>query len=145
MSLIKLSKYILICCLSVTVFLVGYLPQRNRSLKLERQSQKLASEVDLANLRAELAMSAFEAERKNFSQARERSANFFSGINKQIGQTQSKKRRDRLERIASKQKEIDELLAKNDKKASEKMAQLYIELYEVSTPLPERMAKEIEK
>jgi hypothetical protein len=139
--MLRYKKEILVTLMLALAFLVGFLPQYSERQRLEYNNKKISTELQIVRLRGELAMIAYQVEKKNFIEASERSTSFFKSLEQQIARTESKRRKDRLTKIAGSQKEIAELLEKNDKTAAERLAQLYQDLYEVTEPLPERLAQ----
>jgi len=118
----------------IAVFLLGYLPATLSSRRAQAQKSDLAYKLSLEELRSQLGMSSYEANRNNFANAAQFSGEFFNGLRNIVDATRDETLKQKLQAALSRRDEITTHLAEANPVVKEKLAQMYADLYYATAP-----------
>ena len=117
----------------IAVFLLGYLPATMNSQRAQVQRSDLEYKLRLAELRSQLGMSSYEANRNNFANAAQFSSEFFDGLRNIVDATRDETLKQKLQAVLSRRDEITTNLAEANPVVKEKLSQMYADLYYATT------------
>ena len=117
----------------LAVFLLGYLPATLNSQRAQVHRYDLEYKLRLAELRCQLGMSSYEANRNNFANAARFSGEFFNGLGDVVDASKDETLKQKLQAVLSRRDEITTHLAEANPVVKEKLAQMYADLYYATT------------
>ena len=117
----------------IAVFLLGYLPATMNSQRAQVQRSDLEYKLRLAELRSQLGMSSYEANRNNFANAAQFSSEFFDGLRNIVDATRDETLKQKLQAVLSRRDEITTNLAEANPVVKEKLSQMYADFYYATT------------
>jgi hypothetical protein len=120
----------------IAVFLLGYLPATMNSQRAQVQRSDLEYKLRLAELRSQLGMSSYEANRNNFANAAQFSSEFFDGLRNIVDAIRDETLKQKLQAVLSRRDEITTNLAEANPVVKEKLSQMYADLYYATTAQP---------
>jgi hypothetical protein len=110
-------------------FLVGFVPGQIRIRQLERKSAQLEHQLQLAELRGQLGMMSYEANRNNYASAAELSSPFFDRVSRMMQDTTDGTLRSTFEAIIAQRGEVTSKLTHADPGVKEQLARMYAGLH----------------
>lgn len=123
----------------VTGYLVGYWPSRMSASKVTEQNsqlqQKLAlneKRLRLAELRGQMGIMSYEANRNNYAEASKFSTEFFNGLRETLNDTNDEALKQKLSAIVARRDEITTNMAQADSSVKEKLAQMFADLFKMT-------------
>jgi hypothetical protein len=117
----------------IAVFLLGYLPATINSQRAQVQKSDLEYKLRLAELRGQLGMCSYEANRNNFANAAQFTTEFFNGLRSIVDVTKDETLKQKLQAVLSRRDEITTNLAEANPVVKEKLSQMYADLYYTTT------------
>ena len=121
----------------IVVFLLGYVPSCVGARSAEEQRAELEQKLKMAELRGQLGMASYEANRNNYANATEFSTNFFNGLRNAIDSAEDDTVKKRLQAMMALRDEITTNLAQADPVVKEKLARMYADFYQITATLQE--------
>ncbi|MCI0486150.1 MAG: hypothetical protein L0229_06070, partial [Blastocatellia bacterium] len=113
----------------IVVFLLGYVPSCVGARNAEEQRAELEKKLKMAELRSQLGMASYEANRNNYANASEFSTNFFNGLRAAIDSAEDDEVKKKLQAMMALRDEITTNLAQADPVVKEKLARMYADFY----------------
>lgn len=116
-------------------FMLGYVPSCIDARVVREQNTKIRSQFELSELRGQLGMMSYEANRNNYGSAAKRSSEFFDGVRKAIERTTDAGMRDKLQGLLAQRDQITTDLAQVNPAVKDKLADMFAELYQATRDL----------
>lgn len=123
----------------VTGYLVGYLPSRMSASKVTEQNSQLQQNLALtekrlrlAELRGQMGIMSYEANRNNYAEASKFSTEFFNGLRETLNDTNDEVLKQKLSAIVARRDEITTNMAQADSSVKEKLAQMFADLFKMT-------------
>jgi uncharacterized membrane-anchored protein YhcB (DUF1043 family) len=123
----------------VTGYLVGYLPSRMSASKVTEQNSQLQQNLALtekrlrlAELRGQMGIMSYEANRNNYAEASKFSTEFFNGLRETLNDTNDELLKQKLSAIVARRDEITTNMAQADSSVKEKLAQMFADLFKMT-------------
>lgn len=123
----------------VTGYLVGYLPSRMSASKVTEQNSQLQQNLALtekrlrlAELRGQMGIMSYEANRNNYAEASKFSTEFFNGLRETLNDTNDEALKQKLSAIVARRDEITTNMAQADSSVKEKLAQMFADLFKMT-------------
>jgi hypothetical protein len=116
----------------IAVFLLGYIPANESARNARKRIDRLEHDLRLADLRGQLGMASYEANRNNYANGAQHSTAFFNGLRETINNTDDQTLKQNLERIIARRDEITSNLAEADPAVKEKLARAYADLFRIT-------------
>ncbi|MDZ4343755.1 MAG: hypothetical protein U1E51_15135 [Candidatus Binatia bacterium] len=123
----------------VTGYLVGYLPSRTSASKVTEQNSQLQQNLALtekrlrlAELRGQMGIMSYEANRNNYAEASKFSTEFFNGLRETLNDTNDEALKQKLSAIVARRDEITTNMAQADSSVKEKLAQMFADLFKMT-------------
>jgi hypothetical protein len=116
----------------IVAFLLGYIPSSISSRSALEQTADLQHKLTVAELGGYLAMASYEANRNNYANATQFSAQFFDGLPKVITDTKDATVKQQLQSMLARRAEIASNPAQVDPTVKEKLAALYADYFRIS-------------
>ena len=123
----------------VTGYLVGYLPSRMSASKLTERNSQLQQNLALtekrlrlAELRGQMGIMSYEANRNNYAEASKISTEFFNGLRETLNDTNDEVLQQKLSAIVARRDEITTNMAQADSSVKEKLAQMFADLFKMT-------------
>lgn len=120
-------------------YLVGYWPSRLSDSKVTEQNSQLQQNLALtekrlrlANLRGQMGIMSYEANRNNYAEAAKFSTEFFNGLRETLNDTNDEVLKQKLSAVVARRDEITTNLAQADSSVKEKLAQVFADLFEMT-------------
>jgi hypothetical protein len=117
----------------IAVFLLGYVPSCLSARQSREQNARLEYQLKLAELRGQLGLMSYEANRNNYTTAAQYSTGFFDGLREAVNQTQDETRKQKLQAVLGRRDEITANLTAADPGVKEKLAQMYADFHQLTT------------
>ena len=121
----------------IVVFLLGYVPSCVGARSAEEQRAELEQKLKMAELRGQLGMASYEANRNNYANAAQFSTNFFDGLRNAIDSAEDDTVKKRLQAMMALRDEITTNLAQADPVVKEKLARMYADFHQITATLQE--------
>jgi hypothetical protein len=123
----------------VAGYLVGYLPSRMSASKVTEQNSQLQQNLALtekrlrlAELRGQMGIMSYEANRNNYAEASKFSTEFFNGLRETLNDTNDEVLKQKLSEIVARRDEITTNMAQADSSVKEKLAQMFADLFKMT-------------
>jgi hypothetical protein len=116
-----MRRHIIIACLILLAFLVGFLPG-------QIQLRRLRQDYREARLHRLLGVAMIEAQLHNYSTARQRTSEFFDAVREVDQETRNKTDKHQLDQVLARRDEMIAGLTANDETTADKLRGLFIEL-----------------
>lgn len=116
----------------IVVFLLGYVPSCVGARSAEEQKAELEHKLKMADLRGQLGMASYEANRNNYANAAEFSTNFFNGLRSAIDSAEDDEVKKKLQTMIGLRDEVTTNLAQADPVVKEKLARMYADFYQIT-------------
>lgn len=123
----------------VTGYLVGYLPSRTSASKVTEQNSQLQQNLALtekrlrlAELRGQMGIMSYEANRNNYAEASKFSTELFNGLRETLNDTNDEALKQKLSAIVARRDEITTNMAQADSSVKEKLAQMFADLFKMT-------------
>jgi hypothetical protein len=110
-------------------FLAGFIPGQIRIIQLERKTGGLEHRLQLAELRGQLGMVSYEANRNNYASAAELAAPFFDRVGRMMQETTDTELRATFEGLLALRGEVTSKLTHADPGVKEQLAKMYAGLH----------------
>ncbi|MEK6323763.1 MAG: hypothetical protein AABN33_19140 [Acidobacteriota bacterium] len=116
----------------IAVFSLGYIPSCVSARSAEERNIRLQNNLKLADLRGQLGMASYEANRNNYASAAQHSTEFFNGLRETINNASDATLRQYLEKFLARRDEITTNLSQADPAVKEKLAQAYADFFQIT-------------
>jgi hypothetical protein len=113
----------------IVVFMLGYVPSCIDAQAVREQNTKIQSQLELSELRAQLGIISYEANRNNYGTAAQLSSEFFDGVSRAVDSTSDPRMREKLQGLLAQRDQITTELAQVNPAVKEKLANMYAELH----------------
>lgn len=117
----------------IAVFSLGYIPSCISNRAAMERSERLEQKLKLADLHSLLGMTSYEANRNNYANAAQMSTDFFNRLTEMLDTATDKSLKQKLQPISARRDEITTNLAQTDPGVKEKLAQMYSDLFQITT------------
>jgi hypothetical protein len=134
------TKLALAAAALIAFFLLGYIPASMSARSSQERNSQLEYDLSLADLRGQIGMASYEANQNNYASAAQRSTGFFNGLREVIDHTSDQTLKQDLERILARRDEITANLAAANPAVKEKLAQAFVDLFQVTAARPSRQS-----
>jgi hypothetical protein len=128
----KLKKVGIGALVLVLAFLLGYVPSCVSARSVREENARLLRKLKLTELRGQLGMMSYEANRNNYASAAQFSTEFFNGLRQAVGEVDDEAIRKKLEALLARRDEITANLAEANPAVKDKLAQMYAEFYQAT-------------
>ncbi|MBI2877328.1 MAG: hypothetical protein HYY20_10640 [Candidatus Tectomicrobia bacterium] len=123
-----MKRFIIVAGILVAISLLWYI-----SLYIsKRNCDQLDHNLKLARLLGQLGMASYEVNRNNYSNATQWSTVFFNGVRDAANNTEDESVKQQLESVLARRDEITIDLAKSNPAVKEKLAQMYVNFYQIA-------------
>lgn len=123
----------------VTGYPVEYLPSRMSASKVTEQNSQLQQNLALtekrlrlAELRGQMGIMSYEANRNNYAEASKFSTEFFNGLRETLNDTNDEVLKQKLSAIVARRDKITTNMAQADSSVKEKLAQMFADLFKMT-------------
>jgi hypothetical protein len=128
----KLKKVGIGAGVLVMVFLLGYVPSCVDARSVREENARLSQKLKLAELRGQLGMMSYEANRNNYANSAQLSTDFFNGLREAVSSINDEAMKKKLEALLTRRDEITVNLAEPNPAVKDKLAQMYAEFYQAT-------------
>jgi len=127
-----LKKVGIAAAVLIAVFLLGYIPAQKSARRAQQQNVQLENSLRLAELRGQLGMASYEANRNNYASAAQFSTDFFNGLQTAVNNTDDQMLRQKLQSALERRDEIIANLAEANPAVKEKLSQMYADFFQIT-------------
>lgn len=132
------TKLALAAAALIAFFLLGYIPASMSARTAQERNSQLEYDLRLADLRGQLGMASYETNQNNYASAAQRSTGLFNGLREAIDHTTDQTLKQDLEQILARRDEITANLAAANPAVKDKLAQAYVDLFQITAARPGR-------
>jgi hypothetical protein len=127
------GKLLLGAVVLIAVFSLGYIPSCISARSAQERTARLEQKLKLADLHSLLGMTSYEVNRNNFANAAQMSTDFFNRLTEMLDTATDEPLKQKLQPLSTRRDEITTNLAQADPAAKEKLAQMYADLFQITT------------
>ena len=124
------NKIIVAAVALIAVFLVGFVPQYVKAIRLERELRQSRQDAAGAEIRDLIGLAYVQASQKNYGLAAETSSRFFNRVRAVANQTADANRRKAQENLLALRDKITTALAKGDAAVMGDLQELFVKTRE---------------
>lgn len=129
----NMGKLLLGAVVLIAVFSLGYIPSCISAQSAQERTARLEQKLKLADLHSLLGMTSYEVNRNNFANAAQMSTDFFNRLTEMLDTATDEPLKQKLQPISTRRDEITTNLAQADPAVKEKLAQMYADLFQITT------------